>query len=54
MKRKGKLNEALRAHKVKAKYLVLPNGGHGLSGYKGPSWDAWQTQSLKWLETLWK
>jgi acetyl esterase/lipase len=46
--------EALQAHKVKAEYLVLPNGGHGLSGYKGPSWDAWQTQSLKWLETLWK
>lgn len=46
--------EALQAHQVKAEYLVLPNGGHGLSGYKGPSWDAWQTQSLKWLETLWK
>jgi acetyl esterase/lipase len=41
--------EALKAHGVEAKYLELPNGGHGLNGYKGPSWDAWQTQSLQWL-----
>ena len=41
--------EALKAHKVAAKYLELPSGGHGLNGYKGPMWDAWQTESLKWL-----
>ncbi len=41
--------EALQTHKVPAKYLELPNGGHGLNGYKGPSWDAWQKQSLEWL-----
>jgi len=41
--------EALQAHKVAAKYLELPSGGHGLNGYKGPMWDAWQTQSLQWL-----
>jgi len=41
--------EALQAHKVSSQYLELPNGGHGLSGYKGPSWDAWQAESLKWL-----
>ena len=41
--------EALLAHKVAAEYLELPSGGHGLNGYKGPSWDAWQTHSLKWL-----
>jgi hypothetical protein len=29
--------------------LELPSGGHGLNGYKGPMWDAWQTQSLQWL-----
>ena len=23
--------------------------GHGLNGYKGPMWDAWQAQSLEWL-----
>ena len=34
---------------VKAKYLKLPNGGHGLNGYKGPSWDAWQKQSIEWF-----
>jgi acetyl esterase/lipase len=44
--------EALKARKVPAKLLELPSGGHGLNGYKGPSWDAWQTQSLQWLAEL--
>ncbi|MDA0589772.1 MAG: alpha/beta hydrolase [Planctomycetota bacterium] len=44
--------EALKAKKVPARYLKLPNGGHGLNGYKGSSWDAWQTQSLEWFENL--
>jgi len=43
--------EALLAHKVPAQYLELPSGGHGLNGYKGPMWDAWQTQVLQWLAT---
>jgi dipeptidyl aminopeptidase/acylaminoacyl peptidase len=43
------LYEALRAHKVAAEYLELPEGGHGLNGYKGPTWDAWQEKSLDWL-----
>ncbi len=41
--------EALKAHKVATEYLELPGGGHGLNGYKGPYWDAWQRASLKWL-----
>lgn len=41
--------EALQACGVAAKYLELPTGGHGLNGYQGPMWDAWQTQSLQWL-----
>jgi acetyl esterase/lipase len=41
--------EALKAHHIPAEYLILPNGGHGLNGYHGPSWDMWQTESLKWL-----
>lgn len=41
--------DALQMHKVPAKYLELPSGGHGLNGYKGPMWDAWQAQSLAWL-----
>jgi acetyl esterase/lipase len=41
--------EALKAHKVAAEYLVLPYGGHGLNGYRGPTWDAWQARSLAWL-----
>jgi acetyl esterase/lipase len=41
--------DALQAHKVAAQYLKLPTGGHGLNGYRGPMWEAWQTQSLQWL-----
>ena len=44
--------DALLAQKVPAKYLELPSGGHGLDGYKGPMWDAWQTQSLAWLSEM--
>jgi arylsulfatase len=43
------LFESLKAHKVAAEYLELPSGGHGLNGYQGPMWDAWQTRSLEWL-----
>lgn len=43
------LYEALQANKVPSEYLELPSGGHGLNGYKGPMWDAWQEGSLKWL-----
>lgn len=43
------LYDALRAAKVPAEYLELPSGGHGLNGYKGPMWDAWQARSLEWL-----
>ncbi len=42
--------EAMKAHHLPCEYLELPSGGHGLNGYKGPSWDAWQAASLKWLE----
>jgi acetyl esterase/lipase len=41
--------EALRKNDVPAQFLELPSGGHGLNGYKGPMWDAWQEGSLKWL-----
>ncbi len=43
------LHEALKANGIATKYLELPSGGHGLNGYKGPMWDAWQAQSLEWL-----
>jgi acetyl esterase/lipase len=43
------LHEALKAHRVATEYLELPSGGHGLNGYKGPMWDAWQAKSLEWL-----
>jgi len=41
--------EALKAHRVAAEFLELPRGGHGLNGYRGPMWDAWQARSLQWL-----
>ena len=41
--------EALKAHGVAAEYLELPGGGHGLNGYQGPYWEAWQRAALKWL-----
>ncbi len=44
--------DALQAQKIPAKYLELASGGHGLSGYKGPMWDAWQEQSLAWLREM--
>lgn len=46
------LFDALQAKNIPSKYLELPSGGHGLNGYKGPMWDAWQQQSLEWLATL--
>ncbi len=44
--------EALQAQKVPSTYLELPSGGHGLNGYHGPMWDAWQSGALKWLSSL--
>lgn len=41
--------DALQSAKIPSKYLELPSGGHGLNGYKGPMWDAWQKQSVEWL-----
>lgn len=46
------LYEALQAEKIPSYYLELPSGGHGLNGYKGPMWDAWQERSLAWLADL--
>jgi acetyl esterase/lipase len=46
------LYEALQSKDVPSTYLELPSGGHGLNGYQGPMWDAWQTGSLQWLREL--
>lgn len=43
------LFDALQSSKIPSEFLELPTGGHGLNGYQGPMWDAWQSQSLKWL-----
>ncbi len=51
----GQFHEALLRCHVPTKYLELPSGGHGLNGYKGPMWDAWQQAFLDWLrEEPWK
>ncbi|QTN31525.1 alpha/beta hydrolase [Akkermansiaceae bacterium] len=42
-------HEAMKSHGRESEYLELPSGGHGLNGYKGPMWDAWQRGSLEWL-----
>lgn len=42
-------HEALKAHNVASEYLELPSGGHGLNGYRGPMWEAWQTGALRWM-----
>jgi acetyl esterase/lipase len=44
--------DALKAKMVPVEYLELPSGGHGLNGYKGPMWDAWQERSLAWLAEM--
>jgi len=44
--------EALQKQKVPSRYLELASGDHGLNGYKGPMWDAWQSGALKWLASL--
>jgi acetyl esterase/lipase len=42
-------HEAMQSKGRKSRYLELPSGDHGLDGYKGPMWDAWQKESLEWL-----
>jgi len=45
-------HQALKANGVATKLLELPSGGHGLNGYQGPMWDAWQSGALEWMASL--
>ena len=45
-------HEACKREGVISRLLELPSGGHGLDGYKGPNWDAWQSGVLAWLASL--
>ncbi len=45
-------HEALRSAGVESEYLELPSGGHGLNGYKGPMWEAWQNGVLTWMRRI--
>lgn len=44
--------EAQKKAGLPTRLVELPNGGHGLNGYKGPSWDKWQTDALLWLKEI--
>jgi acetyl esterase/lipase len=44
--------EAQKKAGLPTRLIELPNGGHGLNGYKGPSWDKWQAESLLWLKEI--
>ena len=46
-----RFHAALQQAGVASEYLELPRGGHGLNGYQGPMWDAWQSAAIKWLVT---
>jgi len=48
----AKFHDALLSKKIKTQYLQLPSGGHGLNGYQGPMWEAWQKASMRWLKSL--
>lgn len=41
---------ALQANGITSKLIELPDGGHGLNGYQGASWDAWQREAIEWLK----
>lgn len=40
---------AMKAQVRPVEYLELPSGGHGLNGCKGPLWEQWKSESLRWL-----
>ena len=44
--------EAQKKAGLPTRLIELPSGGHGLNGYKGPSWDKWQAESLLWLKEI--
>ena len=43
-------HQALQAQGVASKLVELPDGGHGLHGYQGASWDTWQREAIEWLK----
>lgn len=43
-------HQALQAQGVASKLVELPDGGHGLHGYQGASWDTWQREAILWLK----
>ncbi len=48
-KNSADFRDAMKAKGRPVEYIELASGGHGLNGYRGPMWDAWQKGSLEWL-----
>lgn len=42
----------IKPYRDAAEVIQYVNDHHGLNGYKGPMWDAWQEGSLVWLKEL--
>jgi acetyl esterase/lipase len=40
---------AMKAQGRPVEYLELPSGNHGLNGCKGPLWEQWKAEALRWL-----
>jgi acetyl esterase/lipase len=45
-------HDAMKKAGRPTRLVELPSGGHGLNGYKGPSWDRWQSEALGWLKEI--
>ena len=48
----GRYTEQMKKFNRPVRYIELEYGGHGLQGYKGPMWDQWQSECIKWLGEL--
>jgi hypothetical protein len=47
----GQMAAALQSAGVPHALVELPDGDHGLNGYKGASWVRWQRESLEWIRS---
>lgn len=41
--------KAVGRNGVDVKLMELESGGHGLNGYQGPAWNAWQEACIEWV-----
>ncbi len=43
---------AMQQYNLPYVLVELPDGNHGLNGYKGSSWDMWQALAVPWIHRL--